>query len=117
MSRQNEPMLLAGTLDLLILRSLSWGPRHGYAVAGWIHATSKEAIAVEDRALYLSLHRLEDRGYVDAEWAYTENNRRAKFYELTAGGRRQLKAQERDFTRYVDAVYLILNGAETPAGS
>jgi PadR family transcriptional regulator, regulatory protein PadR len=114
MSRRDEPMLLAGTLDLLILRSLSWGPRHGYAVAGWIHATSKETIAVEDRALYLALHRLEDRGYVDAQWAHTENNRRAKFYELTAAGRRQLKTQERDFTRYVDAVYLILDAAEEP---
>jgi PadR family transcriptional regulator, regulatory protein PadR len=117
MPRRDEPMLLAGTLDLLILRALSWEPRHGYAVAGWIHATSKETIAVEDRALYLALHRLEDGGYVDAEWAYTENNRRAKFYELTAAGRRHLKAQERDFTRYVDAVYLILNGAAEPSGS
>ena len=117
MPRRNEPMLLAGTLDLLILRALAWGPRHGYAVAGWIHATSKETIAVEDRALYLALHRLEDRGYVDAEWAHTENNRRAKFYELTTAGRRELKAQERDFTRYVDAVFLILNAALEPAAS
>jgi transcriptional regulator len=117
MPRQNEPMLLAGTLDLLILRALSWGPRHGYAVAGWIRATSKETIAVEDRALYLGLHRLEDRGYVEAEWAYTANNRRAKFYDLTPAGRRELKAQERDFTRYVDAVFLILSAAVEPAGA
>jgi PadR family transcriptional regulator PadR len=117
MPRLDEPMLLAGTLDLLVLRALAWGPRHGYAVARWIHETSKEAIEVEDRALYLSLHRLEDRGFVESEWAYSENNRRAKFYELTAAGRRQLKTQERAFGRYVEAVFLILGAEEEPAKS
>jgi transcriptional regulator len=112
MSRIDEPMLLAGTLDLLVLRALAWGPRHGFAVARWINDTSREAIAVEDRALYLSLHRLEDRGFVESVWAQSENNRRAKYYELTAAGRRQLKARERDFGRYVEAVFLILQSPE-----
>jgi transcriptional regulator len=105
-------MLLAGTLDLLVLRALTWGPRHGYAVAKWINETSREAIAVEDRALYLSLHRLEDRGFIESEWALSENNRRAKFYELTAAGRRRLQAHQQEFGRYVDAVFLILRSGD-----
>jgi len=113
MSRIEEPMLLAGTLDLLVLRTLTWGPRHGYAIARWINETSREAIQVEDRALYLSLHRLEDRGFVESEWALSENNRRAKFYELTAEGRRQLRIKERAFTHYVGAVFEILKAPET----
>lgn len=108
MPRIDEPMLLAGTLDLLVLRALAWGPRHGYAVAKWIGETSLDAIAVEDRALYLSLHRLEDRGFVESAWAQSENNRRAKYYELTAEGRQQLEIRERDFGRYVEAVFLVL---------
>ena len=109
--------LLAGTLDLLVLRALAWGPRHGYAVARWIHETSREAIEVEDRALYLSLHRLEDRGFVESEWAYSENNRKAKYYKLTAVGRRELKAEERAFGAYVEAVFLILGAKDEPASS
>jgi PadR family transcriptional regulator, regulatory protein PadR len=112
---RNEPMLLAGTLDLLVLRTLVWGPRHGYAVAKWIHETSRETIEVEDRALYLSLHRLEDRGFVESEWAHSENNRRAKYYQLTSAGRRQLRAEERAFSRYVDAVFLILRAEDDRA--
>ncbi|MGH7616506.1 MAG: PadR family transcriptional regulator [Gemmatimonadaceae bacterium] len=112
MARVDEPMLLAGTLDLLVLRALTSGARHGYAVAKWINDTSREAIAVEDRALYLALHRLEDRGFVESEWAQSDNNRRAKYYELTAAGRRQLKARAQEFGRYVDAVYLILRSVE-----
>lgn len=117
MSRIDEPMLLAGTLDLLVLRALAWGPRHGYAVAKWINETSREAIAVEDRALYLSLHRLEDRAFVESVWAQSENNRRAKYYELTADGKRHLKVRERDFGRYVEAVFLILRSPEQRSAS
>lgn len=106
-----EPMLLAGTLDLLVLRTLAWGPRHGYAVARWIKDTSDEAIEVEDRALYLALHRLEERGYVESEWGLSEANRRAKYYQLTAAGRRQLRTSEASFTRYVDAVFKILRAS------
>jgi transcriptional regulator len=103
-----EPMLLAGTLDLLVLRTLAWGPRHGYAVARWIKDTSDDAIEVEDRALYLALHRLEERGSIESEWGVSDNKRRARYYQLTAAGRRQLRASEASFTRYVDAVFKIL---------
>lgn len=104
-----EPTLLAGTLDLLVLRALLWGPRHGYAVARWIKATSDDAIEVEDRALYLALHRLEERGHLESEWGLSDANRRAKYYQLTTPGRRELRASEVSFTRYVDAVFKILH--------
>jgi transcriptional regulator len=79
--------LVQGTLDVLVLKTLSWGPRHGYAVARWIHDTSREELRVEDRALYVSLHRLEARGWVESEWGLSDNNRKAKFYQLTPAGR------------------------------
>lgn len=107
-----EPTLLAGTLDLLILRTLAWGPRHGYAVARWIRETSDDAIEVEDRALYLSLHRLEARGCVESAWGVTDANRRAKFYQLTRAGRQKLRANEDSFTRYVEGVFKILRARE-----
>ena len=110
-----EPTLLAGTLDLLVLRALIWGPRHGYAVARWIKTTSEDAIEVEDRALYLALHRLEERGALESEWGLSDANRRAKYYQLTAAGRRQLRATEATFTRYVDAVFKVLRAAESEA--
>jgi PadR family transcriptional regulator PadR len=108
----DEPMLLQGTLDLLVLRTLAWGPRHGYAIARWIKDTSDEAIHVEDRALYLALHRLEGRGLVDSEWGLSENNRRARYYQLTPAGRAQLRAKSAGWTRYVEAVFKILNAAD-----
>lgn len=107
-----EPTLLAGTLDLLIMRTLAWGPRHGYAVARWIKETSDEAIEVEDRALYLSLHRLEARGYVESAWGVSDANRRAKFYQLTRAGRQKLRSTEDSFTRYVEGVFKILRARE-----
>jgi transcriptional regulator len=107
-----EPTLLAGTLDLLVLRALMWGPRHGYAVARWIKTTSEDAIEVEDRALYLALHRLEERGHLESEWGLSDANRRAKYYQITAAGRRQLRTTEASFTRYVAAVFKVLRAAE-----
>jgi PadR family transcriptional regulator, regulatory protein PadR len=103
--------LLQGTLDVLVLKTLTWGPRHGYAVARWIKDTSDGTITVEDRALYVSLHRLEERGWVQSQWGLSENNRRAKYYELTAAGRRQLKAKAGEFTTYAYAVFKILDTA------
>src|SRR4051812_40877508 len=87
--------LLQGTLDGLVLKTLTWGARHGYGIARWIRQTSGDALIVEDKALYVALHRLEERGWVESDWGLSENNRRAKFYQLTAAGRRQLRA-ERD---------------------
>jgi transcriptional regulator len=103
--------LLQGTLDILVLRALTWGPRHGYAVARWIHASSGDTLSVEDRALYTSLHRLEARGYVDSSWGASDNNRRAKFYHLTSAGRRQLRSETTRWTRYADAVFRVLAAA------
>ena len=100
--------LLQGTLDVLVLKTLTWGPRHGYAVAGWIRETSDGAIAVEDRALYVALHRLEERGLISAEWGLSENNRKAKYYRLTAAGRRALRTKAADFTEYAGAVFKVL---------
>ena len=100
--------LLQGTLDVLVLKSLVFGPRHGYAVARWIKDTSDEALTVEDRALYVSLHRLEERAWVESEWGVSENNRKAKYYQLTAAGRAQLRAQTVRWTRYAEAVFKVL---------
>lgn len=101
--------LLQGTLDTLVLKTLTWGPRHGYAVARWIRETSDGTIQVEDRALYVALHRLEERGWIEAQWGLSENNRKAKYYELTAAGRRHLKQKAHDFTTYAHAVFKILH--------
>ncbi len=100
--------LLRGTLDLLILKSLTWGPMHGYAVSSWIRRRTDDAILVEEGALYPALHRLEARGWVAAEWGRSENNRRAKFYELTAEGRRQLRSRSATWERYAAAVGKVL---------
>lgn len=106
-----EFSLIQGTLDVLILKTLTWGPRHGYAVARWIRDTSNEALDIEDRALYLALHRLEERGWVDAEWGVTDANRRAKFYRLTTAGRRQLRAEIDRLRSYNDALFRVLDAA------
>jgi PadR family transcriptional regulator, regulatory protein PadR len=103
--------LLQGTLDVLVLKTLSWGPRHGYAVARWIKDASEGTIQVEDRALYVSLHRLEERGWVESAWGLSENNRKAKYYRLTAAGRRQLQAKTSYWTEYATAVVRILQTA------
>lgn len=100
--------LLQGTLDTLVLKTLSWGPRHGYAVARWIRDTSDGTLLVEDRALYVSLHRLEARGWVQSEWGLSENNRKAKYYELTPAGRRHFRQKASDCTAYANAVFKIL---------
>ena len=96
--------LLRGTLDVLILKALSWGPRHGYAVAEWIRAITDEELLVEEGPLYTALHRLERNGWLNAEWGYSENNRRAKYYELSRAGRQQLRAEVTSWERYARAV-------------
>lgn len=103
--------LMRGTLDLFILKALSWGPMHGLAVVRWIENTTRSELQVEEGALYPALHRMEQKGWLSAEWGVTENNRRAKFYKLTARGRRQLTSQLSLWQRYVKAASLIL-GAE-----
>ena len=107
--------VLRGTLDLLLLRAVSWGPSHGYAVARWIEQATDDALRIEEGSLYPALHRLETRGWVSAEWGVSENNRRAKFYSLTAKGRAQLKVQTVTFTRYASAVFAALAAPAKPA--
>ena len=109
--RDEELELLQGTLDVLVLKTLSWGPRHGYAVARWIAESSGAELQIEEGALYTALHRLEKRGWVEAEWGLSENNRKAKFYQLTARGRAQLRAQTARWTRYSSAVTRVLGTA------
>ncbi len=106
--------VLRGTLDLMILKALSWGPMHGYGVVRWIHRTTEGELDIEDGALYPALHRLERRGWVEAEWGVSENNRRARYYRLTDRGRSQLKAEVNTWRRYSAAVGKIV--AATQAG-
>jgi len=108
--------LLQGTLDVLVLKALSWGPRHGYAVAAWIRETAEDALRVEEGALYTALHRMEKRGWLESEWGLSENNRRAKYYRLTEPGRRQLRQATRDWTSYAEAVFRVL-GAGSAGGA
>jgi len=105
--------LLQGTLDVLVLKALLEGPQHGYAVSRWIKRTTRDVLTVEEGALYPALHRLRRRGYVEAEWGVSENNRRAKFYALTAKGRQALEDGARDWARYAEAVDRVL-GAGKP---
>jgi PadR family transcriptional regulator, regulatory protein PadR len=100
----NQAALLPGTLDLLILKAVSLGSAHGYGVLLRIGQISRGALAVEQGALYPALHRLEHQGLLDAEWGTSENNRRAKFYRLTAGGQRRLREETRSWSRLVMAM-------------
>jgi PadR family transcriptional regulator len=103
--------LLQGTLDVLVLKTLSWGSMHGYAVARWIRETTRDRLQIEEGALYTSLHRMEKRGWVEAEWGLSENNRKAKFYQLTPAGRKQLRAKSEAWTSYAEAVFAVLRTA------
>src|SRR3989440_13106583 len=91
--------LLQGTLDMLILKALSAGPMHGYAVARWIQQTSDDALQVEEGSLYPALYRMEGRGWVTSEWGLSENNRKAKYYRLTRAGRKQLETESSSWMR------------------
>ena len=104
--------LLQGTLDLLVLKALSWSTGHGYAVATWIRERSDDEFLVEEGALYPALHRLERRGWVESEWGLSENNRKAKYYRLTGKGRAQLRAEVSRWDRYVSAVGKVLRTVE-----
>lgn len=100
--------LLQGTLDVLILKTLSWGPRHGYAVARWLEDSSAEAIRIEEGSLYPALYRMERKGWIEASWGMSELGRRAKFYQLTPAGRARLRAEITAWRRLSGAVGRIL---------
>lgn len=99
--------MLQGTLDMLILRTLMMGPAHGHTIARVIETTSENALEVEQGSLYPALHRMEDRGWVLAEWGVSENNRKAKFYRLTSKGRKELSAAHERWRRMSRAIGLI----------
>ena len=104
--------LLQGTLDVLILRTLAWQqPLHGYAISRWIRERTDGAIDIQDAPLYKALHRLEHDGAVGATWGVSENNRRARYYALTARGRQRLGAEEATWRRYAEAVFRVLEPA------
>lgn len=105
----DELPLLQGTLDLLVLKALVFGPRHGYAVARWVRDATNGTLEVDEGALYTALHRIQKRGWVRAEWGLSESNRRAKYYTLTARGREQLQVQTKAWARYAEAVFMVLN--------
>ena len=107
--------VLRGTLDMLILKAVSWGPRHGYAVARWIEQATNDVLRIEEGSLYPALHRLENRGWIDSDWGVSDNNRRAKFYTLTAKGRAQLRLESASFTRFAHAVFAALEAPPSPA--
>jgi PadR family transcriptional regulator, regulatory protein PadR len=103
--------LVQGTVDVLILRTLTRAGMHGYAISQWIRERSGGALAVEDAALYQALHRLERKGWVEAEWGTSDTNRRVKIYEITPQGRQQLKSDVAELRRYVAALFAVLERA------
>ena len=100
--------LLQGTLDVLVLRTLSWDAMHGYAISRWIRERTRGVLEIEDAPLYKALHRLERDECVAAEWGLSENNRRARYYRLTTRGRQRLKAEESAWRAYAEAVFRVL---------
>lgn len=104
--------LLQGTLDLLVLKALAGEARHGYGVARWVREVTEGALEIEEGALYTSLHRMERRGWIRSEWGLSENNRKAKYYVLTAKGRRQLVREARTWAQYSEAMQKVMSAPE-----
>ena len=107
--------VLQGTLDMLVLKALTAGPLHGYAILAWLRRATGDALRIEDAALYPSLHRMEAKKLVESEWGLSDNNRRAKFYLLTPAGRRALRAEAESWSRYVAIIARVMGAAEQPA--
>jgi len=103
--------LLQGTVDVLILKTLSWKPLHGYGISEFIRSQTSGDLAVEDAALYQALHRLERKGFVDSEWGVSGSNRRARIYSITVEGRKQLRAEVVELRRYMAALFRVLDPA------
>jgi PadR family transcriptional regulator, regulatory protein PadR len=107
--------LLSGTLDLLVLQTLTWGPRHGYGITQAIRAGSRDALQVDTGSLYPALHRLEREGAVASEWKLSENNQKVKVYRLTAPGRRRLASERSRWERILEAMAGVLDATKAPA--
>jgi PadR family transcriptional regulator, regulatory protein PadR len=112
----NSP-LVRGTVDLLVLKALSWGPMHGFGISNWLAEHSAGSLTIEDSAMYQVLHRLEERDLVQAEWAVTENNRRARYYRITPNGRRFLRAEIESWLQRSHSVTSILTLTTNPEGA
>jgi PadR family transcriptional regulator, regulatory protein PadR len=104
-----------GAIELLILKTLSWGPQHGFSIARWVQDSTNDVLRLEEGSLYPALHRMEDKRWIAAEWGTSEHNRRAKFYELTPAGRKQLGAETREWWRYAEAIARVLTTTVRPA--
>jgi transcriptional regulator len=100
--------MLQGTLDMLLLKALAAEAQHGYGIARWLEQTTDDVLRVEEGSLYPALHRMEKRGWVESEWGYSENNRRARYYALTAEGRRRLRQERAEWGLFVEAVAKVL---------
>ncbi|AHG93102.1 transcriptional regulator, PadR-family (plasmid) [Gemmatirosa kalamazoonensis] len=108
--------LLHGTLDTLVLKTLAWGPRHGYAIARWLEGMGADVLKIEEGSLYPALYRLERRGWIEAEWGLSETKRRVKLYHLTDAGRERLAVETAQWSRFADTVARILHAPDgTPA--
>jgi transcriptional regulator len=107
--KASELDVLQGTLDMFILKAVSFAPRHGYEVLEWLRRTALGELRIEDAAVYPALHRLEARGFIDSEWGLSDNNRRAKYYQLTEAGRRRLREYDTNWRRYVSVAARILD--------
>jgi PadR family transcriptional regulator, regulatory protein PadR len=107
--------LLQGTLELLVLKTLSWGPMHGYGIASWIESVTDDVLRVEEGSLYPALYRMARKGWIKAEWGTSENNRRAKFYRLTTDGEQQLREQTSGWRRFADAVTQAIGTTRAPS--
>ena len=112
---QNRIELVQGTLDMLILRTLQWGPQHGHGIGLALRASSEDVLQVDHGSLYPALHRLEKQGWIDADWRVTDNKQRAKYYRLTAAGKRQLAAEETRWNQVVDVIARVMGRRRTPA--
>ena len=110
-----ESGLLQGTLELLVLKTLSWAPMHGYGIASWIESATSDVLRVEEGSLYPALYRMARKGWIKPQWGVSENNRRAKFYHLTAEGRKQLREQASGWARFARAVSLAVDSTQAPS--
>jgi PadR family transcriptional regulator, regulatory protein PadR len=110
-----EAGLLQGTVELLVLKTLSWGPMHGYGIASWIETVTADVLSVEEGSLYPALYRMTAKGWISAEWGLSENNRKAKYYRLTSDGRRQLRKQASGWQRFAAAVDKAMSNTVGPA--
>ena len=107
--------IIRGTLDVLVLKALSWGPSHGYDVARWIQTATNDVLEVGEGTLYPALHRLQSRGWVESSWGVSDSGRRARYYELTTAGRARLRVEKATWTRYAEAIFAALEAPAKPA--